>query len=70
MFLSVTVERVLNKILGGDGHLDKSLRETVFRFAKSSADTVLPQTDITPALAPFVEKVTNHRYKVIDRDIE
>jgi len=67
---NVTVERVLDKILGEDGHLEQSKRQSIFSYAKSCADAATPLVDMAAELVPFVEKVTSDPYKVVDRDIE
>lgn len=70
MNIPANVRRVLDHVLGSAGRLAQNRRENLFTYSKASADAATQGIDIEPALAPFVDKVLNEPYKVIDRDIE
>lgn len=74
MSLPPSVQRVINKVLGRDGHLDQRQRLGAFRYSESCADLGTgedePPLEIDPQLEVFIEKITTYPYKVVDRDIE
>jgi hypothetical protein len=52
------LERMRSRLLHGPGVLDGAVRQAAFRG-----------DPVPPSLAPLVEKIRYHAYKVIDRDI-
>ena len=74
MHLPKSVEKVVSKILGRDGHLEQEQRRRIFGFSASAADPTIEtegtQAELPENIKPIIEKITYHPYKVIDRDIE
>ena len=70
MSLPTNVKRVLDSILGHAGYLDQNKRQSVFDFAQAAAGISIEHEAISAELLPFVEKVVQSPYKVVDRDIE
>jgi len=70
MSLPTNVKRVLDSILGHAGFLDQNKRQSVFDFAQAAAGISIEHEAIPAELLPFVEKVVQSPYKVVDRDIE
>ena len=70
MSLPTNVKRVLDSILGHAGFLSQTKRQSVFDFAQAAADISIEHEAIPAELLPFVEKVVQSPYKVVDRDIE
>ena len=70
MSLPTNVKRVLDSILGHAGFLDQTKRQSVFDFAQAAAGISTEHEAMPAELLPFVEKVIQSPYKVLDRDIE
>ncbi|MGR8947998.1 MAG: hypothetical protein ACU84Q_08125 [Gammaproteobacteria bacterium] len=70
MPLPLNVRRVLENVLGKEGHSEQSLRQKLFDFAKAAADPSTESPELSPDLAPFMEKLVHHPYKMLDRDLE
>lgn len=55
----------------GAGESDPRMRQSIAYFAIDVSFDLSPDTDfIDPILLTYLEKVTRHPYKVMDRDIE
>ena len=70
MALPTNVKKVLDSVLGHVGFLAQTKRQSVFDFAQAAAGIHIDHEAIPAELLPFVEKVVQSPYKVVDRDIE
>ena len=65
-----SITAVLRSILGDAGHSDQSLRQTAADYAAAAGGANRQPDELPDAVKSFIEKVTHHPYKVVDRDIE
>jgi alkylhydroperoxidase family enzyme len=63
-------ERVTQAILETPGDLDPALRKAAEAFAASLVAGDGDATGLPRELAPYVEKVARHAYRVVDADVE
>jgi|GEM_PF-3191066 hypothetical protein len=61
------IRRVLERVLGADGHADQSLRTAVADTAAAAAGIVRTPGVVPAELELFVNKVIHSPYKVVDR---
>ena len=65
------VERLSEAILHTPGDLPSEVREAIeARAAELGGRRVPPPRGLPPDLAPYIEKVAQHAYKVVDADID
>ena len=70
MALPPNVTRVLDTVLGEDGHSERTLRQNLFDFAKAAADADTEAPELISELQSFTDKLVHHPYKMLDRDID
>lgn len=68
MHLPPLIRRVLDSLLGPQGHLARELRIAATDHAALSAGARRDPAALPAALAPYVDKVSRTAYKVTDRD--
>jgi len=69
MPLPHNIERVLESVLGADGHLDRAIRVAAADRAAAAGGGTRDTTDIPDPLRPYVDKITETPYKVVDADV-
>lgn len=64
------VEALRASVIAGPGETSPELRERVCARAAEAAGGGKPATAVPDELAPYVDKVALHAYKVVDGDVE
>ena len=68
---STAIENIKAATLAGEGATDPALRQAVADYAKNATPTLVPYDGRIPGnLMPYVNKVSQHAYKITDKDVE
>jgi hypothetical protein len=62
-------KKLVDGVLNRAGHSSAELRRAVFDRS-AALDNRATQSAIPEALTPYVDKIGQHAYKIVDRDIE
>ena len=68
---SSAIENIKSATLAGEGSTDPILRQAVAAYSKNATPTYLPLDGRIPTtLLPYLNKVGQHAYKIMDKDVE